>query len=154
MRIASTNSALTVLAVTWSFGCGELPKAPVNATDVKAVVQSVVDFRMLPPEEKIKSSSVVFVVEYQRDRGKARAMITEILKRTPDAVFVHAVGDEYPDLNRNAKSGVQYDGEVCFIAAASFLVRECTTYVKNMIDGLGGGMTLSTLRELATRERP
>ena len=104
-------------------------------------------FHTLPLEEKIKRSTAILLTRHEKEGGKLKSIVSEILKR-PDAGLNYSVGDEFVDLSRYVEGDTDYgDGDVVFFAGAATDMRESMTYRRGRISGLGD-MPLDVLRAL------
>ena len=60
--------------------------------------QNQPEFHQLSLDDQIKAASVIFLADLQQTPdGKQAAIITSILKKSPNADFYFKVGDEYPE---------------------------------------------------------
>jgi hypothetical protein len=110
-------------------------------------VQDEKPFHSLAPEEKIKRSSAILLTKHEKDGGRIKAIVSEILKR-PDAGLNYSVGDEFGDLSRYVEGDTDYgDGDVVFFVDGATDMREATTYRHGRISGLGD-MPLDLLRAM------
>ena len=127
--ISSTSSRTTHAAV-----------APGMPADGKS-------FNSLPVEEKIKRSSAILLTKHERNGGRLKAVVSEILKR-PDAGLNYSVGDELGDLARDVEADTDYgDGDVVFLVGGAGDMRESMTYRRGRISGLGD-MPLDVFRAI------
>ncbi len=103
-------------------------------------------FHSLPPEEKIKRSSAILLTKHEKEGGRLKAIVSEILKG-PDAGLNYSVGDEFGDLSRYVEGDTDYgEGDVVLFDASGDM-RESMTYRRGRISGLGD-MPLEVLRAM------
>ena len=104
-------------------------------------------FHSLPPEEKIRRSTAILLTKHEKDGGRLKAVVTEILKR-PDAGLNYSVGDEFADLSRYVEGDADYgEGDVVFLSGSANEARESMTYRRGRISALGD-MPLDVLRAM------
>jgi hypothetical protein len=105
------------------------------------------NFHELPPDQMVKRASVILLTTYRKDGEKNRAMITEVLKRTPNTLLYHALGEEYGELSMDSRPDVSCgDGQVVFMVGSPASMRYACSYANGRIQGLGD-MPLQTLRD-------
>ncbi len=110
------------------------------------------DFAALPPEQKIQRATVILITKYRHEGGKLSAVISEILKKSPNTRFYYSVGEEFAEMSRLASDSARYgDGEVVFLTGNPAMMRESFSYDGDRVGGLGQ-MSLSQLRELAKHQ--
>ena len=109
-------------------------------------------FHSLPPDEKVKRSTAILLTKHEKDGGRLKAVVTEILKR-PDAGLNYSVGDEFGDLSRYVEGDAEYgDGDVVFLSGSVSEERESMTYRRGRISALGD-MPLDVLRAMIRGEK-
>ena len=109
-------------------------------------------FHALPPEEKIKRSAAILLTKHQKEGGRLKAVVSEILKR-PAAGLSYSVGEELADLSRYEGGDADYgDGDVVFFGDATGDARESMTYRNGRITALGD-MPLDVLRAMVRGEK-
>lgn len=108
------------------------------------------DFHRLPIEEKVKAASVVALGRYERGDGSTlRAIVTEIVKKTPGTVSYFDVGQEVPNASLLLRPGTNYgDGALIFFAGSPAMMRESYSVSKGRISGLGD-VPVDRIREMA-----
>jgi hypothetical protein len=104
-------------------------------------------------EEKIKRSSIIVITEYKADGGKLKAIVKEIRKLKPEAVFHYQVGDEYGPMSVTPKENTTYgDGSVVLLTGSPAKMREAYGIYGGSITGLDE-MPLSKFLELVDQSR-
>ena len=89
-------------------------------------------------EEKIELSSAIFIAKFEEtDNGFVTAVVTDIIKTTPDAELKYSVGDIYPDASYYKEDNVRHgDGVVIFFAGSPGKQKMTFNYSNNRIGGL------------------
>jgi hypothetical protein len=107
------------------------------------------DFHKLPIEEKVKAASVIAIGRYEQgDGSKLRAIITEILKKTPGTAFYYEMGQEVPSASLAIRPNTNYgDGALMFFAGSPAMMRESLAVSNGRISALGD-MPLDQIREM------
>lgn len=121
-----------------------------------ALVSSVVkeasapskQFYDLPIEEQIQNASLIAVARYeQAPDGRMKAIITDILKKDPDAISYYAIGDEHPSSSYYpSEKSSRGDGVILFFTGSPVSMRLSMTYEGDRIRGLGD-MPLALFRK-------
>ncbi len=95
-------------------------------------------FHELSVEDKIKASSVIALMRYEKSNdGKVKTIIKEFLKKDKDVTIYYKVGDEYKTPEYYPKSGKIYgDGVIAFFQGSPATMRFSTTYRGDRIAGL------------------
>jgi hypothetical protein len=106
------------------------------------------EFSAYPPERKIERASLIVLTRYEKDGDRQKAVITEILKRTPDTRFFYNVGDEYHELSHMGTDHGHGDGQVAFLTGNPPRMNVSYSYEQERVGGLGH-MPLAKIRELA-----
>lgn len=110
--------------------------------------ETEVPFYELPIEQQIERASMIAVARFEEgEDGKMRAIITEILKKSPGTVSYYDVGDEHPRSSYYKGSDRYYgDGVVMFFTGSPATMSLSMGFNGDRIGGLGD-MPLSLLRE-------
>ena len=88
-------------------------------------------------EEKIKRSSIIVLTENKTEGGKIRAIVKEVRKLKPDAVFHYEIGDEYGPQSLTPKADTSYgDGSVVFLSGSPATMQESYAVYGGSITGL------------------
>ncbi len=102
----------------------------------------------LPPEELVARSSALMFITYIPDGKRYKAMVAEIVKRSPDVLVYYSVGDEYKMLSYTPKQGESCgEGQAVFMVGSPAEMRLSYSFSDGRIQGLGG-MPLEQLRAL------
>jgi len=105
------------------------------------------NFHEWPLERQIEKATIIAIARYDKEGGKLKCVISEILRQEPGTKFYYNVGDEYRPGSRYAKDGVQYgDGEVMFFTGSPAMMRYSCSFEGDRI-GAMGDMPIETLRE-------
>lgn len=90
-------------------------------------------------EQQIEASSVIALARFEEaPDGEMKAVIEEVLKKTPGTTFRYDVGDEYPQASRYPRDGTDYgDGIVIFFTGSPATMSMLTTISDDRISGLG-----------------
>jgi hypothetical protein len=111
------------------------------------------DFDTPPPEQRVRSASVIVLAKWERSGSTLRCVISEILKRAPDTAFYYKVGDEYSALNQRVRDNADFgEGEVLFFNGSPARLELASAYRGDRITGLGD-MPISMLRELIAADQ-
>ena len=96
-------------------------------------------FHELPVEQQIATASVIALARYEpAPDGRLKAVIKEILKKTPGTEFYYAVGDEYTSGSYYPVEGRNRgDGMVIFFKGSPAMMRMSMTYTGDRIHSLG-----------------
>lgn len=77
-------------------------------------------FHEMRPEESIAAASAIALAKYEpAPDGKMKAVITEFLKKEPDAKVPHDIGDEYPSGSYYPKENVRRGDELLIFLEGS-----------------------------------
>jgi hypothetical protein len=151
--LVTTWLALTLwtLLAPSAFVRGPIPdtgRVSEYQSTAKSSIRDDSDFHGLPPEEKIRRSSVVLIVEHREEKERIKAIVKEILKKTPNTHLYYNIGDEYTELS-HIRSGdeIYGDGQVVFLVGNPAEMRSSYSFTGGRIGGLGQ-MPLAKLREL------
>ena len=109
------------------------------------------DFHVRPPEEQVRRATVILVTRIQREPGKHREVIHEIVKRAPNVRFYYKVGDEFARISHAPAAecnDCQGDGQVALLIGNPAQMAVSYSYENDRIAGMGG-MSLAQLRQLA-----
>lgn len=119
-----------------SVDTSNIPDAPVK------------QFHELDLEEQIKLSSVIALAEFiPSEDGKMKAIITEFIKKQPDAVIYYNVGDEHTESSFYPRENTRHgDGLVIFFTGSPAKMKMSMTYSGERIMGLGD-MPMKLLRQ-------
>lgn len=105
-------------------------------------------FDTLPLEEKIKEASVIAVARFEpSDDGSMKAIISEILKKTPETTFNYELGQEFTRASYYPRENVRRgDGTVLFFTGSNAIQRYGVWIYDGRIGGLGD-MPLDLFRQ-------
>jgi hypothetical protein len=105
------------------------------------------DFHEWPLEKQIEKATVIAIARYEKEDGRLKCVISEILKQTPDMKFYYKVGDEYRPGSHYMKDDVTYgDGVVMFFTGSPAMMRYACSFQGDRIAGFGD-MPIETLRD-------
>ena len=111
------------------------------------------DFHEWPLERQIEKATVIAIARYEKEGGRLKCVISEILKQTPDTKFFYKVGDEYRPGSHYLKDDVMYgDGQVMFFTGSPAMMRYSCSFEGDRITGFGD-MPIETLRETARKAK-
>lgn len=103
------------------------------------------------PEDAIAESSVVAVLTYEQDGDRYKAVLSEVLKKAPDASFDYQVGDEIKERSFESKNGESRgDGMVMFLAGSPPNFRRGVSIFDDRIHAFDA-MPMAVFRELVAR---
>jgi hypothetical protein len=151
--------SIVMYAVPWisylRFRITDGPSDPTAAADSPTTLASEPefdnDFHARPPEEKIRRATVILVTQIQREPGKHKEVIREIVKHSPNVRFYYQVGDEYERISHAPApdcTDCEGQGQVVFLIGNPALMALSYSYRNDRIEGMGG-MSLTELRQLA-----
>jgi hypothetical protein len=145
----ATQQKIKRLSVTvWVLGMLLAVTLLVSFVLVRSLSVIGSDFDRLPPEQRVRTASVIALAKWERSGSTLRCVISEILKRAPDTAFYYKVGDEFRPGNQRATENTDFgDGEILFFTGSPARLELITAYRGDRITGLGD-MPLSTLREI------
>ena len=109
----------------------------ISSSPQKLITPST-PFHELSVEDKIKASSVIALMRYEKSPdGKVKTIIKEFLKKDKDVTIYYNVGDEYKSPGYYPKSEKIYDdGVIVFFQGSPATMRFSTTYYGDRIAGL------------------
>ena len=89
-------------------------------------------------EEKIELSSAIFITEFhEEEEGFVTAIVTEVLKTSPEVELSYSAGDIYPDESYYKELNVRHgDGVVIFYAGKPGRQKLTFNYTSGRIGGL------------------
>ncbi len=127
---------------------GPRPEPPSDGPRVSTQFEYP-DFHKLPIDEQVKVASVIALGRYEQgDGSKLRAIITEILKKTPGTTFHYEVGQEVPNASLPIRPNTNYgDGALMFFAGSPAMMRQSFAVSNGRISALGD-MPLDRIREM------
>ena len=106
-----------------------------------------------PLEKQIDKASVIAVARYEKDGGRYKAVISEILKKGPDTQFYYKVGDEYPQGGYYPKDGTSHgDGQIIFFTGSPATMRYSCSFYGDRILAFGD-MPFDVLRNLISKKQ-
>lgn len=110
-------------------------------------------FNELTNEKKIKYASVILLTKHVKDaKGKAKSVISEIVKQKPGTELHYKVGEKFaPYGSMPMNEACTGDGEIVLMVGSPADMREASSYTGDRLDSMGG-MTLADLRELAKQD--
>ncbi len=109
------------------------------------------DFHARPPEEKVRRATVILVTQIQREPGRHKEVIREIVKQAPNVRFYYEVGDEYERISHAPApdcTDCEGQGQVVFLIANPARMASSHSYRDDRIESMGG-MSLADLRQMA-----
>lgn len=105
------------------------------------------DFHEWTLEQQIQKASVIAIARYEKENGRLKCVISEILKQAPGTRFYYKVGTEYrPGSLYPRKDTVYGDGQVIFFTGSPASMRYSCSFEGDRIGGLGD-MPIEMLRE-------
>lgn len=105
----------------------------------------------IKPEDAIAESSVIAVVKYEQEGNRYKAVLSEVLKKAPDASFNFQVGDEIKENSYEPRIGESRgDGMVVFFAGSPPNYRRGVSIFDDRILAFDE-MPLAVFRELVAR---
>ena len=113
------------------------------------------DYHARPPEEKIRRATVILVTEIQREPGKHKEVIREIVKHAPNVRFYYKVGDEYEKISHAPApdcTDCEGQGQVVFLISNPAQMASSYSYRNDRIEGMGG-LSLTELRQMAQQTK-
>lgn len=112
-----------------------------------------VGFHDWPIEKQIQKTSVIAIARYEKQDGKLKCVISEILKQTPDTKFFYKIGDEYRSGSRYMRDDITCgDGQVIFFTGSPASMRYSCSFEGDRIGGLGD-MPFATLRDIIRKTK-
>ena len=104
-------------------------------------------FHELSLEDKIKASSVIALMRYEKSpNGESKTIIKEFLKKDKNVTIYYKVGDEYKNSNYPKDQKLYGDGVIAFFEGSPARMRFSTTYHGDRIGGLSD-LPIELLRE-------
>jgi len=153
---------VVLYAVPWlsylRFKLSDHSSAPAAKSDSSNLLPSEDfdnDFHARPPEEKIRRATVILVTEIQREPGKHKEVIREIVKRAPNVRFYYKVGDEYEKISHAPApdcADCEGQGQVVFLISNPAQMASSYSYRNDRIEGMGG-LSLAELRQMAQQTK-
>ncbi len=129
-----------------------LPEGPVTSSTTTYEDQYV-GFHEWPLERQIQKASVIAIARYEKDNGRLKCVISEILKQAPDTKFYYKVGDEYRPSSVYPRDNASYgDGQIIFFTGSPAFMRYSCSFEGDRIGGLGD-MPIDVLRETVRKEK-
>ena len=150
---------VVMYAVPWvsylRFRIADGPSGPTAASGSSPALASEPefdnDFHERPPEEKVRRATVILVTQIQREPGKHKEVIREIVKHAPNVRFYYEVGDEYERISHAPApdcTDCEGQGQVVFLIGNPALMASSFSYRNDRIESMGG-MSLADLRQMA-----
>jgi hypothetical protein len=154
LAVWSIGAILLALVGTYAYWFVKSTRAFARSTSSSvSSTESGRDFDTLTPEEKIRRSSAILVTKHQKDGGRLKAIVAEILKQPPNEGLQYSVGDEFVSLSHYGDETTYGDGDVVFFSGSPSSMRESMTYRSDRIS-MFGDMPLQTLRDLVSGKSP
>ena len=106
----------------------------------------------IEPQDLVRKSSVIAILEYKRNFGeKTKVIITEILRINEGVEFNYIVGDEYPfDTQSYNGEELSGDGVVAFFSGSPALLQSAMVHENNTL--LLGNTSFSKLKSIINNE--
>ena len=122
------------------FGENPPPVSTISTTkhSPQENINSTTPFHELSIDDKIKASSVIALMRYDKTTdGKVKTIIKEFLKKDKDVTIYYEIGDEYKSPGYHPDSDKTYgDGVIAFFQGSPATMRFSTTYYGDRITGL------------------
>jgi len=143
--LAGTNNEGEVIAAKRALS------SPLPVDGGKASAPNRPGYSDISLEDAIAESSVIALLRYEREGNRYKAVLSEVLRRAPDASFNYQVGDEVKENSYEPKIGENRgDGMVVFFAGAPPNYRRGVSIFDDKILAFDA-MPLPRFRELVAR---
>jgi len=110
-------------------------------------IKAPIPFHELSLEDKIKASSVIALMRYEKSpNGESKTIIKEFLKKEKNTTIYYKVGDEYKNSHYPKSQKLYGDGVITFFQGSPAKMRFSTTYHGDRIGGLSD-LPIELLRE-------
>jgi hypothetical protein len=105
-------------------------------------------FHAWPLEKQINSASVIVLARYEKEGDRYKAIISEILKQSPNVKFFYKVGDELRQEGYSQRENTSYgDGQIIFFTGSPATMKYSCTFRGDRIAAFGD-MPFEELRKM------